>query len=140
MEVFTGEWCTACCAQLNARESYREAAAGWEGTVVLVMTADPAQGVDAERAVWIDAHHGACREARPATAADLASATYVLQSDPAGWKRLLAGEADPVSSMMTGKLRLTRGSLFALAKYAQAAREMVLAAGEVGGAFPSPRG
>jgi putative sterol carrier protein len=140
MEVFTEEWCTACCERLNARESYREAAATWEGTVVLVMTADPAQGVDTERPVWIDAHHGVCRSARVATAADLASATYVLQADPAGWKRLLAGEADPVSSMMTGKLRLTRGSLFALAKYAQAAREMVLAAGEVGGEFPAPRG
>jgi putative sterol carrier protein len=140
MEVFTEEWCTACCGRLNARESYREAAAGWEGSVVLVMTADPAQGVDAERAVWIDPHHGACRDARVATAADLESATYVLQADPAGWKRLLAGDADPVSSLMTGKLRLTRGGLFALAKYAAAAREMVLAAGEVGGTFPPARG
>lgn len=140
MEVFTDEWCTACCDRLNARESYRQAAAGWEGAVVLVMTADPAQGIGAERAVWIDAHHGECRQSRTATEADRATAAYVLQADPAGWKRLLAGEADPVSSMMTGKLRLTRGSMFALAKYAQAAREMVLAAGEVGGTFPPPRG
>ena len=40
---------------------------------------------------------------------------------------------------MTGKLKLSRGNLFTLAKYAQAAREMVLAAGEVGGTFPPPR-
>jgi putative sterol carrier protein len=140
MEVFTDGWCTACCARLNARDSYRQAAAGWEGAVVLVMTADGAHGIDAERAVWIDAHDGVCRESRVATDADRAAAAYVLQADPAGWKRLLAGDADPVSSMMTGKLRLTRGSLFALARYAQAAREMVLAAGEVGGTFPAPRG
>ena len=140
MEVFTEEWCTACCERLNARASYREAAAGWEGTVMLVMTADPAHGIESERPVWIDLHHGDCRGARVATDADRDSATYVLQADPAGWKRLLAGEADPVASMMTGKLRLTRGSLFALARYAQAAREMVLAAGEVGGTFPAPRG
>lgn len=140
MEVFTEEWCAACCERLNARDSYREAAASWEGTVVLVMTADAAQGVDAERAVWLDPHHGACRGARVATEADRASASYVLQADPGGWKRLLAGEADPVSSLMTGKLRLTRGGLFALAKYAPAAREMVIAAGEAGGTFPAPRG
>lgn len=139
MEVFTEEWCAACCERLNARESYREAAAGWEGTVVLVMTADPAQGVDAERAVWIDPHHGVCRGARPATGADRASAAYELQSDPGGWKRLLSGDADPVSALMTGKLRLTRGNLFALAKYAAAAREMVLAVGDVDGTFPAPR-
>jgi putative sterol carrier protein len=137
MEVFTDEWCAECCARLNARDSYRQAAATWEGTVVLVMTADAAHGIPLERAVWIDAHHGECRGSRAATDADRAGAAYVLQADPAGWKRLLAGEADPVSSMMTGKLKLTKGSLFALAKYAQAAREMVLAAGEVGGTFPA---
>lgn len=140
MEVFTDDWCTACCERLNARESYRQAAAGWEGPVVLVMTADPAHGIDAERAVWIDLHHGACRGSRVATDADRQAAAYVLQADPAGWARLLAGEADPVSSLMTGKLRLMKGGLFALARYAQAAREMVLAAGEVGGTLPAARG
>jgi putative sterol carrier protein len=137
MEVFTEEWCTASCAALNARESYRQAAAGWtEGAVVLVMTADPAQGIDRERAVWIDMHQGACRGSRVASDADRASASYVLQADPAAWKRLLAGEMEPVSAMMTGKLRLTRGNLFALAKHAAAAREMVAAAGTVAGTFP----
>ena len=43
---------------------------------------------------------------------------------------------DPVSAVMQGKLKLSRGNLFTLAKYAPAAREMVLAAGEVGGTFP----
>ena len=140
MEVFTEEWCTACCGRLNARESYRTAAADWEGSVVLVMTADPAQGVDAERAVWIDAQHGICHDSHVASTVERSQATYVLQADPAGWQRLLDGQADPVSSLMTGKLKLVRGNLFALAKYAPAAKEMVLAAGEVGGTFPARRG
>lgn len=139
MEVFTEEWCAACCRQLNAREGFRAVAGGWTGTVVLVMTADPAQGVDSERAVWIEPYPGGCRGARVATAADRASATYVLQADPGVWKRLLSGGGDPMSLLMSGKLRLARGGLFALARYAGAAREMLLAAGEVGGAFPSPR-
>lgn len=139
MEVFTEAWCTACRERLNAREGYRTAAAGWADTVVLVMTADPGEGIDAERAVWIDARDGVCRESRVATAADRESASYVLQADSATWQRLLSGSVDPVQSLMTGRLRLTRGNLFALAKYAQAAREMVLAAGEVG-AGVSPRG
>jgi hypothetical protein len=37
---------------------------------------------------------------------------------------------------MQGKLKLSRGNLFTLAKYAPAAREMVAAAGDVGGTFP----
>ena len=67
---------------------------------------------------------------------DLETAAYLFRADPANWKRLLAGEMDPVSAVMQGKLKLSRGNLFTLAKYAPAAREMVVAAGEVGGTFP----
>jgi hypothetical protein len=41
---------------------------------------------------------------------------------------------------MQGKLKLVRGSLFALAKHAKAATAMVAAAGEVGGTFPASPG
>ena len=137
MEVFTNEWCAACCDRLNQRESYRLAAAGWEGAVVLLMAADPAQGIHDDRAVWLDIHDGRCRGARVATEQDLDTAPYVFRAGPADWKRLLAGEVDPISAAMTGKLKLSRGNLFTLAKYAPAAREMVLAAGEAGGTFPA---
>jgi putative sterol carrier protein len=139
MEVFTAEWSAACCEALNRREAYRAAAAAWEGAIVLAMGPDPAQGIEEERAVFIDAHRGECRGARPATADDLASAPFVFRADPASWKRLLAREIDPVGAVMQGKLRLVRGSLMTLAKYAAAAREMVAAAADVGGTFPDPR-
>lgn len=140
MEVFTEEWCVACCERLNESKSYRTAAAGWEGAAVLLMSADPAHGIDEDRAVWLDMHHGECRGTRVATPKDLQTASYVFRADPAAWKRLLAGEIDPVSAVMQGQLKLARGNLFTLAKYAPAAREMVLAAGEVGGTFPPAAG
>ena len=136
MEVFTEEWCAACCDRLNQRESYRLAAAGWEGAAVLLMSADPEHGIDSDRAVWLDIHHGQCRGARVATADDLETSAYLFRADPANWKRLLGGEVDPVSAVMQGKLKLSRGNLFTLAKYAPAAREMVAAAGDVRGTFP----
>lgn len=136
MEVFSEEWCAACCERLNQRESYRQAAEGWEGASVLLMSADPAQGIESDRGVWLDVHDGTCRGTRVATAEDLETAAYVFRATPADWKRLLAGQMDPVSAVMQGKLKLSRGNLFTLAKYAPAAREMVLAAGEVGGTFP----
>ena len=136
MEVFSEEWCVACCERLSQRESYRLAAAGWEGASVLLMSAEPLHGIHSDRAVWLDVNDGACRGARIATAEDLEAAAYVFRATPADWKRLLAGEMDPVSAVMQGKLKLSKGNLFTLAKYAPAAREMVLAAGEVGGAFP----
>lgn len=136
MEVFTEEWAQACCRALNDSGAYRDSAATWEGAIVLAMSADPAQGVADDRAVYIDAHRGACRGARVATEEETGSAPFVFRADPATWKRLLAGHVEPVSAVMQGKLRLVRGNLFTLAKYAQAAKDMVAAAATVGGAFP----
>jgi putative sterol carrier protein len=90
-----------------------------------------------DRAVFIDAHRGRCHGARMASEEDVEAASYVFRADAATWKRLLAGETDPVAAVMQGKLKLVRGSLFALAKYARAATAMVAAAGEVGGSFPA---
>jgi putative sterol carrier protein len=140
MEVFTEAWCVACCERMNESEAYRQAAATWEGSAVLVMTADEARGVTQERAAWLDMHHGTCRGTRMATDADFDGAAYVFEADPATWRRLLAGDTDPVAAAMAGKLRLTRGNLFTLARYAQAAREMVAAAGQAGGTFPATPG
>ena len=138
MEVFTEEWARACCEALNRSAAYRGSAAQWEGSIVLAMSPDGAHGVEAERAVFIDAHRGACRGAHVASDDEASTATYVLRADPATWKRLLAKEIDPVGAVMQGKLRLARGGLFALAKFSQAARDMIAAAAEVGGAFPGP--
>jgi len=135
MELFTEEWARACCEALNRSEAYRASAAAWEGAIVLAMSGDAEQGVEADRAVYIDAHQGACRGARAATDEDTASAPFVFRADPATWQRLLAGDTDPVGAVMQGRLRLVRGNLFVLAKYAQAARDMIAAAASVGGTF-----
>jgi putative sterol carrier protein len=138
MEVFTEEWANACCEALNRGEAYSVAAAGWEeGVSVLTMAADPAHGIMEDRAVLLDAHRGHCRGARVATEADIEAASFVFRADAATWKRLLAGEVEPVAAIMAGKLKLTKGSLMTLAKYAKAATAMVAAAGEVGGTFPA---
>jgi putative sterol carrier protein len=136
MEVFTEAWAHACCEALNRSEAYRASAAAWEGEIILSMQADPAQGVDADRAVYIDTHRGECRRAHLAGDEEIQKAAFAFRADPATWKLLLAREMEPVAAVMQGKLRLVRGNLFALARYAQAAKDMVAAAGEVGGTFP----
>ncbi|HEX8361221.1 MAG TPA: hypothetical protein VF613_13995 [Longimicrobium sp.] len=136
-EVFTEEWSRACCQALNRRPAYAAVAADWRDAVVLVMGADASLGIAEERAVFLDLYEGACRGTRLATAEDRASAPFVLRAEAAGWRRLLDGATDPVSAVMRGELRLERGSLMTLAKYASAAREMVAAAADAGGTFPA---
>ncbi|MBV9774889.1 MAG: SCP2 sterol-binding domain-containing protein [Gemmatimonadetes bacterium] len=139
IEVFTEEWSRACCERLAGSEEYRRVAGEWDFPVVLVMERDPALGVEEERAVYFDLHRGECQGARLATEDDLSRAPYVMRATPAAWRHLLAGELDPIAAIMRGSLRLSRGSLLSLARYAGAAKELVKVASQVEAEFPPPR-
>ena len=60
MEIFTDGWARAWGERLNASDSYREAAAEWEGAVVL----ENDRGDHGSQAVFLDLLHGECLEAR----------------------------------------------------------------------------
>ncbi|HSE28690.1 MAG TPA: SCP2 sterol-binding domain-containing protein [Gemmatimonadales bacterium] len=132
MLVFSPEWCTAWCAAINAEPAYAQAAAGWEGAVVLVAEGD---GV-ARTGAWLDLHRGRCRAARPAAPADEAGARYVLTATPSVWKQVLTGALGPLMGVMLGKVRLAKGGLTELVPYAGAAKVMVEMAGRVPASFP----
>jgi len=136
IEVFSEEWSHACCDQLNRHEPYKSAASSWEGAIVMVMRADPRSGLEEDRAAYFDLHHGECRGARVATEEDLARAPYVMAAKPDVWKQVFGRQLDPISALMFGKLKLERGSMFSLARYTAAAKEMVVAASMVEAAFP----
>lgn len=137
-DVFSEGWALAWQRILNESETYRSAAAEWEGSVALVMTPDPSERIPDQRHVFLDLWHGTCRGARVATPEDLAQARFVIEASPRTWKDLLAAETSPLVALMTGHLRLARGSLLALLPYAHAARELVAAATAVQSEFPLP--
>jgi putative sterol carrier protein len=137
-DVFTDTWAEAWRRALNASPAYRAAAATWDGAVALLMTADSALGVPEQRAVYLDLHRGACRDARSATDHDLEAAAYVVAAEPALWRELLAGRTSPITALMGGKLRLLRGSLASLLPYVGAAQELVATATRIHHEFPEP--
>jgi len=137
-DVFTAVWAAAWARELNASSAYREAAATWEGAVALRMGADTSLGVPEPRTVWLDLHHGECRDARPATDADVGAAKYLIEADAAVWRELLAGRLSPITALLAGKLRLARGSLVSLLPYATAAQLLVATAGVIHQQFPDP--
>ncbi len=131
--AFTDPWAAAWAAHLNASAAYREAAATWEGGVMLEVadgTAEP------EAAVYLDLWHGACRAGRVATEDDRAVARYVLRGTRKAWQQVLAGKSQPIMAVMTGKLRLTRGDLAGLLPYAGAAKELLSTASAFETTFP----
>jgi putative sterol carrier protein len=135
-EIFTAPWAAAWRQELNASPVYREKAATWEGAVALRMSADPALGVAEPRAVWLDLYHGACRDARPATPADLDGAAYLFDAEPVVWKEVLGGRLSPVTAVLAGRLRLLKGSVMSLLPYIAAAQELMVTASLVHRQFP----
>ena len=135
--VFSDDWARACAEVLNQRDGYRTAAATWEGAILLMMTAiGPDRG---ERRVFLDLWHGDCRLARAAGPEDEAAARYVLSGTVIAWRQVLTGSQAPLVAIMTGKLRLTKGSLVELIPYVNAAKELVAAAALVEASFPEER-
>lgn len=133
--VFSEDWAREWCQQLNGRVSYQHAAARWEGAVALVMTRDGSEA-SAQRAVFLDLWHGQCRAARVASPDDLSTAAYVLSGTAVAWREVLSGRMAPLMAFMSGKIRLTKGSMSSLLPYAAAARELVATAIEMEISFP----
>ena len=129
LEAFSQPWVEAWAAELNGSPAYRTAAQQWEGAVALVLD-DPDPAV--RRAVVLDLWHGACRsaEAAPPDAAREAAA-FVFQGGPAAWRHVLCEGGSPVLALMTGRVRLAKGSLAALLPYAAAAKELLELAARV---------
>ena len=111
MELFTEAWAQAYCRKLNESEAYRKAASTWEGSLALAVRPDPKAGFPKGVAVVLDLWHGACRGATA--------------------EEVLEGRLEPLSALMRGLLELKKGTIAALAPYAQAAQELVKVAREV---------
>jgi putative sterol carrier protein len=135
VEAFSEQWALEWCRILNERAAYRAAAASWEGPIALAMTRSGAARAE-QRAVFLDLWHGECRAARRATDEDLEAARFVITGTASAWRELLAGNLAPLTAIMSGKIRLTRGSMAALVPYAAAARELVAAALDMDVEFP----
>jgi putative sterol carrier protein len=135
-EIFTDDWATLWNESINGNADYKKAATKWEGAIGMLMTADPVMGIPQDRIVIADLWHGDCRGAKSATAADLENTPYLITAEPSAWKSVLAGKTDPIVGLMGGKLKLAKGSLFALLPYAKAAKELVRSAINVDTSFP----
>ncbi len=136
LELFTEAWAVQAGEVLKASEGYKNAAKNWEGAMVMTMQADASLGIPEARSVYLDLWHGDCREARAATAEDVASAPYVISADAFTWKQVLEGKLEPIAGLLRGKLKLAKGNMAVLARYVLAAKELVLGATQVPTIFP----
>jgi putative sterol carrier protein len=122
--LFDAESLAAWRDHLNTSAVFRDAAAGWRGTLLLLEGAPDAP----ERTAWVEVSDGHCAAARGGEAGDAERADFVLAASPATWADLVTARTTPVMAAMTGRLRLVKGDLLALAPHAKAAAALLAAA------------
>ena len=110
MEKFpTPDWLHALCRKLNEDGRYNHIARNWEGD--LVFDISPDGSLDGPITMYLDLWHGKCRavEYNPAPTAH-ATPRFTLRSEYGNFASILLGNLDPMSAMLSNKLRV-EGSL-----------------------------
>ncbi len=127
--LFTSDALATWRAHLEASDQFRDAAADWSGTLLLLEGTADAH----ERSTWVRIDGGTCPELRLGTTTDLAHADFVLAASPTTWGDLVAARTTPMTAALTGRLQLVRGDVLSLLPHAKAAAAL-LAAAHSGGA------
>lgn len=107
---------------LNESEPYKSTASTWEGDLLLV--------VESVGALYLDVWHGVCREATYSPEPAGKRTAYTITATMANWRKVLAGQIDPMQGIMTRQLRVD-GNLVKLMQYIKAAQELVKCAARV---------
>lgn len=137
-EIFTQPWADSFRDQVNRNVEHRRAASTWEHPVALAV--EPSPAVPGGRRLLLDLWRGECRAARVVDEAGSERATFILSAPIEQWKQIFCGRSDPILALMQGRVKLLKGGMFALARNATAAKQLVLSATRVPTFFPGEPG
>ncbi len=135
--LFPGpEWAKAYCEALNNSEEYRRAGKTWKAGDILFIVENLPENISrllGSRKVGfkLDLHEGVCRGVEYYTDPDKADAAFVITASYQDWVKVVTGKLHPTTALMTRKLRVVKGNVAILLRYAQAAIAMVKAAQSV---------
>ncbi|MBT9172679.1 MAG: hypothetical protein DDT21_01065 [Syntrophomonadaceae bacterium] len=113
------EWVATYEKLIRESGEYKEAAKGWEGKVVIRVTANPALGLDEDSFQLLDLWHGECRFALLVPRAVGEQADYILSGELERWEAVISGALDVTKAMMQGKIKL-KGDLATIVRYVRA--------------------
>jgi putative sterol carrier protein len=122
-DAYSPEWAAAFMAEINKSSKYRQAAAGWEGTVGLVVLAEPDKNFPDDLGVFLDLWHGEARDVRVGTPEDAQQAKFVITGAYSRWKQVAQKELDATKGIMLGRLKL-RGDFPTIVRYMKASQEL----------------
>jgi|Deesub1362A_J573_1020465.scaffolds.fasta_scaffold00195_42 putative sterol carrier protein len=121
-KLFSEEWVKEYVKAVNANEEYAQAAKDWEGDFLFVV--EPDEGLEEPLYAYIDLYHGKARDGYVVEDPSQVKAAYEFRGKFSNWKKLLAGEIDPIKGLVTGKFKL-KGNMAKVMRYAKAAKLLV---------------
>ena len=132
---FPGDtWIKTMMEDLNASKAYLEAAKNWEGDFIFYI--EPGGTLDKSVGLYMDLHHGVCRDAfalDPESPPKISA--FRLSGPVATWKKVMTKKLDPIQAMMTGQLKLS-GNMAVVMKNVRAAKELVESCTRIDTEFP----
>jgi len=133
-EFPSDDWVKAAQEELNNSESYREAAANWEGDILFLITALP--GEKKEKALYMDLWHGNCRDAYAVDDLSEVQSEFSITAPFPVWKKVLQRDLDPIRGLVSRQLKL-KGNMMKVMKAPRAAVELVNSCAQVDTEWPA---
>ena len=137
-KAFSDEWCDAYKTEINNSAVYKQAAAGWEGVVALIVEAEPEKNFPETKGIWMDLWHGEARDVRICSREDAEAAQFVITGSYSRWKKVAKKELDATKGIMLGQLKL-KGDFPTLVRYTKASQEMTACTTRVEVNWPDER-
>jgi putative sterol carrier protein len=123
VDAYSPEWAGAYKDEINRSAVYKQAAAGWEGSVGLVVLAEPDKNFPSDLGVFMDLWHGEARDIMIVSREEAEKSDFVITGPYSRWKQVAKKELDATKGIMLGQLKL-RGDFPTLVRYTKASQEM----------------
>jgi putative sterol carrier protein len=123
VDAYSPEWAAEYKDEINKSAVYKQAAAGWEGSVGLVVLAEPDKNFPNDLGVFMDLWHGEARDIKIVTREEAEKSDFVITGPFSRWKQVAKKELDATKGIMLGQLKL-RGDFPTLVRYTKASQEM----------------
>ena len=122
-KAFSDEWAQAYKNEINNSAVYKQAAAGWEGVVALIVEAEPEKNFPESKGVWMDLWHGEARDIKIVNESEADKADFVIRAPYSRWKQVAQKELDATKGIMLGRLKL-KGDFPTIVRYTKASQEL----------------
>ena len=122
-EPYSPEWAQAFKDEINKSPVYKQAAAGWEGSVGLVVLAEPDKNVPEDKGIFLDLWHGEARDVKIVSRPEAEKADFVITGSYSRWKKVATKQLDATKGIMLAQLKL-RGNFPTIVRYTKASQEL----------------